>query len=466
MSKIKTILFVFALFCACLLRAQDGKKDAAPEKDVTIKANNIVVVAPDSKTFKQIAENIGAKKEEEKQAPVDSQTVGRMLGDFFKTWDFSLLKKRLLAKLNAERIAEGLNVWKFIFLFVGIFISLAIARFSRWFIEHFIAKKFAQKTKSDVDDLLCEALSPPVWLFLISGGFFISALPVINTLDENIHHWANRIALALCASAIAWGVYRLISILDFFMGKLVASSESNVDDLIASLVRKSLKITVAIVSVLFIGQNILGLNITTLLAGAGVAGLAIAFAAQDTIGNFFGSIMIILDKPFKVGDRIKAAGADGSVEHVGFRSTRVRTLDGHLITVPNKELANQTVENVTKRPYIKFVSNLTLVYDTPVEKMERAIEILHEIYDDHEGMDAEMPPRIYFNSFNDWSLNILVIAWYHPGDYFMSQEWNHKRNLEILRRFNAEGLEFAFPTNTTYLAYDKKRKVEFNIEQK
>jgi len=136
-----------------------------------------------------------------------------------------------------------------------------------------------------------------------------------------------------------------------------------------------------------------------------------------------------------------------------------------LASVDVRQVADEAAENIGRRPYIKQVNNFTLVYDTPPNKMERAIEILHEILDGHEGQDPEKPPRVYFNSFNDWALNILVIVWYHPGDYFAFQEWNHKTNLEILRRFNEEGLEFAFPTNTTYLAYDPNRRLSVNVEK-
>jgi MscS family membrane protein len=209
----------------------------------------------------------------------------------------------------------------------------------------------------------------------------------------------------------------------------------------------------------------LGINITALLAGAGVAGLAVAFAAQDTIANFFGSIMIILDRPFRVGDRIKTSGIDGAVESVGFRSTRVRTLDGHLVTVPNKGLATEMITNISERPYIKQTFNLTIVYDTPPERVERAIRILHELLDGQPCMKEDKPPLISFSSFNDWSLNILVIVWFVPADYAVFMEWCSVTNLEILRRFNAEGIEFAFPTNTTYIAGDSKRRLVFTNEE-
>lgn len=270
---------------------------------------------------------------------------------------------------------------------------------------------------------------------------------------------------ALCAM-VAWLIYRFVDLLDYALEKIVDKSGNHIDVLILGIIRRIAKVTVVILSILFIGQNILNLNITTLLAGAGVVGLAVAFAAQDTIANFFGSIMLIIDKPFGVGDFIKLDTFSGTVERVGLRSTAIRILDGNLITIPNKNAAGVPVENVSMRPNIKKILNLGLTYDTSPEKMRRAIEILHEIFDNHEGMAPELPPKINFTEFKDFSLNIQVIVWYHPNDFMKSLEWMTEKNLEILDRFNAEGLDFAFPSNTTYLAYDAKRRIGLDITAK
>jgi MscS family membrane protein len=227
-----------------------------------------------------------------------------------------------------------------------------------------------------------------------------------------------------------------------------------------------LKIVIVIVSVLFIGQTILELNITALLAGAGVVGLAVAFAAQDTIANFFGSIMIILDHPFKVGERIDIGSHNGIVEHVGFRSTRMRTLDDHGISVPNKELASCIIENIAKRQFLKYSTTLGLTYDTTPEKMEEALDILHTLLDNHEARGEERPPRIVFDSFGDWSLNIGITCWYCSDDYGAFKLWSSKMNLEILKRFNAAGLNFAFPTNTTYIAQESSEQITVNMNEK
>ena len=167
-----------------------------------------------------------------------------------------------------------------------------------------------------------------------------------------------------------------------------------------------------------------------------------------------------------MGDRIVVDGQDGSVEEVGFRSTKIRTLDGHLVTVPNGELANKMIRNIGKRPYIKRIANLTVTYDTPPQKIERAIEIVKEILHEHEGMHPDFPPRVYFDEFNAASLNIIVFYWYHPPDYWAYMDFSERFNKEVFRRFGEEGIEFAFPTQTLYLAGDPARPLTIGVAQK
>jgi MscS family membrane protein len=443
-------LFVFFLIQSVVI-SNLAAVDSTPESPVVTTQSPKTPSDAKGKDSKAVTEhNTTAKKDlvDHNLEDLSFSTVGK--------WFRSITSKHFKIEL--------LESWSLFYVFIGVLLTLIIARLLRWFIESHLIK-LASKTSTELDDIACLAIGRPLSLFIFSIGFFISTGPLITLMSPILKHIFIRICLALAAGAIAWALYRLTAVIDHLLTTLAASTENNIDDLVVAIVRKALKITIVLVSVLFIGQNILELNITTLLAGAGVMGLAIAFAAQDTIANFFGSIMIILDQPFKVDERVKLGSYNGTIESVGFRSTRIRTLDGNLVTIPNKLVANEAAENIGRRPYIKQTSNFTLVYDTPADRMERAIEILHEILDDHEGQNAEKPPRIYFNAFNDWALNIMVIVWYHPGDYFAFQEWNHKTNLEILRRFNAEGLEFAFPTNTTYLAHDANRKLSIVVDK-
>jgi len=256
---------------------------------------------------------------------------------------------------------------------------------------------------------------------------------------------------------VTYVIYQGVELLDYWMRKLTSKTATTLDDMMVPLVRKTLRTLTVVLGLVQIAQQLSDKPITSILAGLGVGGLAVALAAQDTIKNFFGSLVIFADHPFQLGDRIVANGEDGTVEEVGMRSTRIRTLDGHLVTVPNGELANQMIRNITKRPYIKRVANIGVTYDTPPEKVDLAIKIIQEFLDaNNEKMHPDFPNRVFFNNFNDCSLNIMVIYWFAPPVYWDFLEFDQQFNMHVLRRFNEEGIEFAFPTQTIYLQNEEQ----------
>jgi MscS family membrane protein len=185
-----------------------------------------------------------------------------------------------------------------------------------------------------------------------------------------------------------------------------------------------------------------------MLASLSIGGLALGLAAQDTVANLFGAVAVFVDKPFRVGDQIKAEGIDGVVESIGLRSTRVRNSEGHLITVPNKTMGNATITNVTRRPNIKTEMNIGITYDTPAEKVQLALDILKEVYSQH-PMTRDV--LISFNKFADSALNINVVHWWGATDNRAYLAGIQDLNLKIKRRFDAAGIEFAFPTQTLYV---------------
>lgn len=194
----------------------------------------------------------------------------------------------------------------------------------------------------------------------------------------------------------------------------------------------------------------LGFDVGTLLAGLGVGGVAFALAAQDTLKNLIGSVMVLLDKPFRVGQRIVAKGHDGMVEEIGLRSTRLRLLSGHQATIPNEQMANTDIENIDLRPHIRRLFNIAIRYDTPLEKIEQAVTIIERILENHEGMDSELPPRVYFNEFNRDALNIIGLYWYHPPDYYAYMALCQRINMQIIRDFSMAGIHFALPSRTVF----------------
>lgn len=264
--------------------------------------------------------------------------------------------------------------------------------------------------------------------------------------------------------SMGWFLYNAVDVLDLWLRELTAKTDSKLDDMVVPLIRKALRIFLVIVFTLVVAQNVFGLNITGWLAGLGIAGLAVSLAAQDSVKNLFGSITVFFDKPFVVGDFISFDGQEGVVEEIGFRSTRMRTLDGHLVTVPNMKFIDNSVRNVTERRSLRRVLDVTITYDTPVEKIERAVQIIKDILGDPEFAAAfnleKDPPRVVFNDFNAASLNIRVMYWYVLGDgrdFWSALDFAEKFNLRLFRAYAAEGIEFAFPTQTLFLAGDPNR---------
>ncbi len=356
----------------------------------------------------------------------------------------------------------GVELWRYAGVLVLLFATFLAAHLARRFLTRF-ARRLAAYTRWEADDLLLEAADEPVSLFVTALGLYVACLPLLVLFSPRIRSVTGRISLAVAAGAVFWYFFRIVNVLDHYLRQLAQRTDNDLDDTFADILRKTLRVFIVIVGVLFIGQSILQLKITALLASAGIAGLAVAFAAQDTIANFFGSFMLLLDRPFRVGERIVVADTDGIVEAIGFRSTRIRTLDGHLVSIPNKEVANAKVENVGRRPFIRRLSNFTITYDTPPEKVETAVSIIRDVLKQHGHMDPEHPPQVYFNDYTDWALNIIMIAWFVPADYWAYLQWCERVNLDIMHRFGEAGIEFAFPTNTTYLAHDPNRALTVSV---
>ncbi len=308
------------------------------------------------------------------------------------------------------------------------------------------SKRFEERAIAQVAFRAC-ARPVPFFFFAIGLHYALNSL----AFDESVAGLVADCFSVLFTVAVTFFVYSLVDVLDYVITQFTEKTRTKMDDMMAPMVRKSLRVVIVLLALVQVAQILSDKPVTSILAGLGVGGLAVALAAQETIKNFFGSLVIFADKPFELGERVVVGGHDGTIEEVGFRSTRVRTLDGHVVTVPNGELANLMIQNIGKRPFIKRVMNVAVTYDTSPEKMQQAIDILKELLDNHEGMKEDFPPRVFFNDFKDCSLNILVIYWYHPPDYWNFLAHAEKLNLDLLRRFNEAGIEFAFPTQTLHI---------------
>ncbi len=364
-----------------------------------------------------------------------------------------------LADLWKGEIIKGNEIWRFGLVLLISLVTLAIGRIVQFIVNSY-AQRLAEKRGLSPLSLCLKSLANPIYVAIFAAGIYFAKIPLFFHDETGIRTvissgWT-AIARVLAAIAAAYALYRLVDVIEYYLNRLVGKTETKLDDMLVPIVRKALRITIAIVAVLLISENILGANVKSLLLSAGVGGIAIALAAKDTIANFFGSITIFTDRPFQMGELVKIGEHIGPVEEVGFRSTRLRTLQGHLVTIPNSVIANSPVENLGKRPFIRRTSNITITYDSGHTKAKRAVEIIKDILADipEVNTDPEKPPRVFFNEFNDCSLNIYMSYWIKPADYWLYHEVNQRVNLEIMKRFEAEKIEFAFPTQTLYLKKD------------
>ena len=300
--------------------------------------------------------------------------------------------------------------------------------------------------------MLIDKLEKPVIFVVIIVAYYlaISYLEFPKGPEGEINGIQNllfKLATFAIIIDITWFISRTLdAIVEEYVLPLAEKSESDFDDQVLPILRKGIRAIIWIMGII-IGMDNLGIDITAMIAGLGIGGLALALAAQDMVKNIFGGIMIFLDKPFKIGERIQINGFDGTVEEVGLRSTRVRTLEGRLLIINNSTFSDNTVVNVSAEHTRKVVLNLGMTYDTTPEQMQQSMDILKEIVIAHPAIETE-DASIGFNAYGDFALGILfVYRIKKAGDILQTQT---EINLEILNRFNAEGLEFAFPTQTIF----------------
>ncbi len=352
-----------------------------------------------------------------------------------------------------------------LFLLVIIFERILNTLFSKK-----IHKILKETGRFEILSASIESLTKPTALFIITYGGFWAFSPLyphfVTAAGTNPTQLIiSKVVDLLAYIALFWLIYNLVTIFDRYMMRKTKQTATDLDDMLVPLISKALRIFIVLMGAAVILHSMTGLDLGPMLASLGIGGVAIAFAAKDSLANLLGSLTILFDKPFSVGERISIEGYDGTVEEVGFRSTRLRTLTGHQVSIPNEKVVNTSLENIGRRPHLRWSTTLSLTYDTPVAKVEKAVEIVREILENHEGMHEDFPPRVYFSGFGDWSLNIMVLAWYHPAQYWDYMNWLQHTCLKIMQAFEAEGIEFAFPTSTTYLANDDRRQLKLGIPE-
>jgi MscS family membrane protein len=315
-------------------------------------------------------------------------------------------------------------------------------------------KKLASRTTTTLDDKLFPAIETPVaWLvfvFLTFAGLEVLVLPA----------WADRwLGYAFDVAWVAvlfWGMLRALNaIVDHFSA--VGGEKGLGLSHFMPLIKKTLGVVFIIMAALTVAQR-MGVNVGAFLTGLGIGGLAFALAAQDTISNFFASLVVVMDRPFRVGEYVGIGAAEGTVEDIGLRSTRLRTGARTQVTIPNKMVANEMVTNFSRMPQRRVDQKFGLTYNTTPAQLEAFLEDVRGILRGDPGVHQEFI-AVNFTGYGESSLDIQLVYFSANPDWRKHMELRERINLQIMRAVAARGLSFAFPTQTLHVEDEVARKL-------
>lgn len=338
----------------------------------------------------------------------------------------------------------GLHLWQYL----GILILLTLGFFIHLIFTVVLRKiLFGILHKYGKIDLANQFLNPVVKPFsLMIIGVFASIL--IPVLQLPVFVASNLILLthALVPFFATIFFYKLVDILGHYLERMADKSENTLDDQLVPLVTKVLKVFVIIVGFVAILRGF-KFDIWPILTGLSIGGLAFALAAQDTLKNFFGSLMIFIDRPFQIGDWVTAGEIDGTVEEVGFRSTRVRTFRDSVMYVPNSLISNTTVDNHGRRKYRRFYTRLSITYDTPTRLIEVFVKGVEEIVKNHPDTRKDYY-NIFLNEYGGSALEVMLYIFFKVPDWNNELRCRQEIMLEVNKLAEHLGVRFAFPTQT------------------
>jgi MscS family membrane protein len=337
-----------------------------------------------------------------------------LIGIIFRHW-FSRLLSRLIFKFF-RRYAEDVSIDNFIdllkkplaFLIILIFIGLA-----------------------------CQRLVVPVELHLISRDHW----GVLMFIDKSY--------MILLISSVIWILLRIVDFFGLILLKKAEKTESKTDDQLIPFIIDALKILIVIMGIFIVLGSVFKLNIGSLIAGLGIGGLAIALAAKETLENLLGSFTIFMDKPFTLGDLVKIGDITGVVEKVGFRSTRIRTLEKSFVTVPNKRMIDAELDNLSLRTFQRAKFDVNISYKTTIEQVKKIVEEIQAYIDNHEYTNED--GVVKFTGFGASSLEIMVIFYVNSMDWNLFLQIKQEINFKIMEIIEKNGSSLAIPTTNVIM---------------
>ena len=343
--------------------------------------------------------------------------------------------------------AFGVQHWQWIALFVLLFAGFVVDALLRTVIS-LVLCRWELRRGVDPDRGAVRRAVRPVGLF--AGSLLVLSAVSLLGLPIDVLRVIQVAARVVVMVSAVWAAFGVVDLVSTFMSSRARETSTKVDDLVIPLLRKAAKTFLAVLGLIYIADS-LQIEILPLLTGLGIGGLALGLAAKDSIENFFGSIAVIFDSPFDVGDWININGNEGTVEAIGLRSTRIRTFYNSLISVPNATLVRAIVDNLGRREFRRYYTTLNLTYGTPPERMESFCEGIREIVRlmPYTRKDAF---HVYVNDFGPHSIDVMVYVFFAAPDWATELRERHRLILEIVRLADRLGIDFAFPTQTIELA--------------
>jgi small-conductance mechanosensitive channel len=305
-------------------------------------------------------------------------------------------------------------------------------------------KKMADRTTTDLDDFIADIVQVRTkkilfFAFAVYGASLFLELPA--DVQRVI---VGAVFVFLFFQVGLWGN----GIINFFVTRRAAKDGEEGLNLEAYSVITWIAKAALWVIVVLLALNNLGIEITALIAGLGISGIAVALAVQNILGDLFASLSIVMDRPFVIGDFIIVGDQMGTVEHVGLKTTRVRSLSGEQIVFSNTDLLGSRIRNFRRMNERRVLFTLGVTYQTKADKLERIPGMIQEIIESQEQIKFD---RAHFSSYGDFSLNFEIVYWVLDRDYALFMGIQQEINLALFRKFEEEGIEFAYPTQTLFM---------------
>lgn len=355
-----------------------------------------------------------------------------------------------LARANSSEFL-GVALWRYGLALLFLILGFALKKVLEVIVVRRLVRLLS-KTALKYDEMIIEALGKPLSAFVIVGFVYLSTITVAADLElsDAVRTLIRKSYFAAVGVIVVWAAYRLVDVLARYLDDAVASDDDSVKGQFVPVIKQSLRLFTVIIGGLTILAT-LDVDIKALLGGLGIGGIAIALAAQDAVGNFIGTLSIFTDRPFKVGDWIIVGDkVDGNVEQIGFRSTKVRTWPKTLMSIPNKVLATEIVDNWSRMPKRRVKMTVGVTYSTTADQMEELLRRIRQLLQDDEGVDQSF----FLVRFTDFGPSSLDVFLYY---FTKSIKWDEhlgvreRVNLNIMRTVRDMGLSIAFPTRSIHL---------------